>query len=190
MRRVALALFVLAMSAISLPAITIIDTMGDWDGGITNGWQLTAQTIIAPADNVLTDYQFVLAPRAGAGSITFSVYAWSGGPTGPALYSTVIPWSTGGLVDISGISVPLVTGNLYGMLIDLQGYSGMSVHYQSNQTSYSAANAWWGNGTLESFPGLNHSFHAEFNGGQVPEPGTLSLLALGAGFMLLRRVRQ
>jgi hypothetical protein len=141
----------------------------------TNGWLGTAQTITGPAipNTILTDYRFELAPRSGAGAVTFSIQQWSGdAPTGPTLFTQNIPWSSGGLVDVTGINLPLVPGTLYGMIIDLQGYDQLSVSYGGD--NYSGGNGFWTfdvNGVWTSFPNLDHSFRAVFaETAGVPEP--------------------
>lgn len=173
-------------------ATTVIDTYPSWDGNVTVGWLATAQTFTAPADNVLLNYKFAVAPRSGNGNVNFSIYNWGGGPVGVPLYSAVLPWTTvGGDVLVSGINLALTTGNLYGADIDLLGYSGASVHFTGNNP-YGGGGGWWWDGSSwfnYTFDGLDHKFRAEFEGRPVvPEPATLLLLGSSlAGLAAWRR---
>ena len=136
----------------------------------TRGWVGTAQTITTPANNVLADYRFQLAPREGAENrVRFSVYAWDGGPVGDALYTTLVDWPVGGgVVDITGINVSLTPGTQYGMTIDLLSYSGDSVYFNCNQDGYNPDNTdsgWWvmtAEGAWVNFPNYNHRFRAVY----------------------------
>jgi hypothetical protein len=136
----------------------------------TRGWVGTAQTITTPANNVLADYRFQLAPREGAeNQVRFSVYAWDGGPVGDALYTTLVDWPVGGgVVDITGINVSLTPGTQYGMTIDLLSYSGDSVYFNCNQDGYNPDNTdsgWWvmtAEGAWVNFPNYNHRFRAVY----------------------------
>jgi hypothetical protein len=138
----------------------------------TRGWVGTAQTITTPANGVLADYRFQLAPRSfegGPPQVLFSVYAWVGGPVGAALYTTSVDWPAGGgVVDITGINVSLTPGTQYGMTIDLQGYSGDSVFFNCNQDGYNPDNSdsgWWvqtAEGAWVNFPNYNHRFRAVY----------------------------
>ena len=170
----------------------VINTYPDWDGNVTNGWVAIAQSFIAPSDNVLDNWKFALAPLPGGQhSVAFDIYAWSDltGPVGSSLYSSVEAWPAGGgdvLVD--NIALSLTPGNLYAGVVDLQGYSGPSVHYQFNQFSYTGGDASWLDGGTEWHflnSGWNTKFRAEF----VPEPSTLLILTLGAAGLLIRRRR-
>ena len=182
----------LITTAVSSRADTVIDTFADWDGNITAGWQATAQTITVPADNVLSEYRFQIAPRPTPGNLNFEVYAWANGPVGAALFTQTIPWDAGGIVDVNGIDLPLVSGNLYGMVVDLLGSGGnQSVYYQTNQISYSGGNGWWFNDGLgwDDFSSYNHRFRAVFTG--VPEPTSLLLILVGLGLVAgSQRARQ
>ncbi|MCG3127322.1 MAG: hypothetical protein CHACPFDD_02180 [Phycisphaerae bacterium] len=169
-------------------ANTIIDTYPDWDGNVTNGWLKIAQTVTVPADNVLDNWKFALNPPGGQNTILFEIYEWdnSVGPIGPVLYSSIEAWpAAGGDVLVDNINLPLTTGNLYGAIVDLQGYAGQSVHFQVNQFSYTGGDASWFDGATWNFlnSGWNTKFRAEF----TPEPATLLTLSVAALALLRRR---
>jgi hypothetical protein len=180
------------LSAIGLaavaPAVTIFDTFPDWDGNVTSGWFAQAQEFVVPADNVLVDYRFQMVAAAGAQTLTFGVYAFSAtGPTGSALYTSTVPWTTGQVFQFSAINLTLTTGTQYFGVINFNGYSGITNHFNGNQTSYSAGNGWWmeAGGAWSDLNGLNQKFRAEFHA--VPEPASLAALGLGALALVRRR---
>lgn len=168
-------------------ADTIIDTYPDWDGSVTDRWFRIAQSFTTPADNVLSDWKFALDPPVGQNTVSFEVFAWDDnvGPVGNALFSAVAAWpANGGDVLVENINLPLVTGELYGAVVDLLGYSGPSVHFQFNQNSYSDGDASWYRGGWRF---LNSGWNTKFRATFVPEP--TSLLSLGLGVILLMRRR-
>jgi Thrombospondin type 3 repeat len=161
---------------------------------IENGWSITraytatAQTITTPANNVLTDYRFELAPRTcegeecvpTGGQAQFSVYQWGAtGPTGSPLYTTTVDYPvSGGVVDITGINLLLTAGTQYGMTIDLLGYGGASVFFNCNRAGYAeGGNGWWTfnpvAGSWSSFPQFNHIFRAVYTSGDSDEDGVV-----------------
>jgi hypothetical protein len=81
----------------------------------------------------------------------------------------------------------LTTGTQYFGVVDFNGYVGQSIHYNGNQTSYSAGNGWWQDvsGAWSDLNGLNQKFRAEFHA--VPEPASLAALGLGALALVRRR---
>lgn len=175
---------------VAVPAkALVIDTYPDWTGSITGGWLAQAQNFIGPSDNVLNSWRFSLA--AGTGNVTFSIFNWSAsGPVGSALFSTTAPWpSTDSPVDINNINLTLVQGNSYGAVVDLQGQSGNSVHFNNNQNSYNLGNGWWMNSAgWNNFAGLNQTFRAVFS--PVPEPASMIAIGVGLAGLFARRKRR
>ena len=151
------------MFATPVKADTIIDTFGG-SNNTASGWTATAQTITAPADNVLKSYRWNLAARSVPGDVRFAVYEWAGnGPNGAPLYETTLPWSAEGDYEKTAIDLSLVEGVLYGMVIDLLGYEGFNVRYTQN--SYPGGNGLFTfdlNGDWTNFASLDHQFRAEF----------------------------
>lgn len=191
MKKLALLVAVPVMAASSASALTIIDTYPDYTGNVTSNWFAVAQTITwpGPDDDVLDFYKFALAPGEKAGVVRLEIFEWSDtGPVGGALFSRERPWDpAGGDISTGIISLQLGHGSLYGVVVDLQGYSGQSVHYNTNRNSYTGGNGWWRNGAGEwmDFPSLNTKFRAEF----IPEPATFAAVSFGL-LALLRRWRK
>ncbi len=192
-----LALLIVGSFATANAADCNINTEPSWDGNITSGWLAQAQTFEAPSADcsVLSDWEFKLSGRTSPGQVTFNIYEWSAsGPVGNALYTQTLDWGTTDQVfDVTGINLALTPGQLYGADIDLQGYSGLSVYYNFNQTGYPGHDGWWYNpdfGGWNDIGGTNQYFMADFT--SVPEPGSIVLLGsslLGVAGVLCRKIR-
>jgi hypothetical protein len=156
-----------------------INTEPYWDGNITTGWLAEAQTFEAPTNtDMLVNWEFKLAGRTDPGQATFEVFAWGPtGPTGSALFSQTVDWSTQDQVyDITGIDLLLTPGQLYGAEIDTLGYGGQSVYFQGNETGYPGYDTWVYHpdfGGWSENPDTNQYFTADF--AYVPESGTFVL---------------
>lgn len=177
-----------ALTTVAAQAAVVIDTSGGSGGGTTSGWGGTAQTFTAPAESLLRDWTFFLAPRAGGGSVGFSIYDWSGtAPVGPARFTSTLTWNpSGGATGVTGIDLALTPGNLYGAVIDLLGYTGESVEFAADV--YAGGYGLWTNsapsGPYSPYTDLDHRFVAVFDSGaSVPAPGAIALLGLGFAAM-------
>ena len=186
MKKFLVLIVLFTMMIIAMPAMA--QTVYDTYGGTTNttfGWRATAQTITAPADNILMDYRWSLAARTSPGNVRFAVYEWgTNAPTGPVLHETVLPWSADGNYEVTGMNLVLTEGVLYGMVIDLLGYSGSSVRYGSNL--YPGGNGLWtqdaNSGSWYNYSSYDHTFRAVFIGNEPPtaDAGGPYLVAVGA----------
>jgi hypothetical protein len=82
----------------------------------------------------LTEWRFWVAgflPFHGfTTDIGIAIYDWNGGLTCPCLpqYSTFIPWpATTGIYDLTGLNVPLVSGQSYVTVYSTGDYSGQTI---------------------------------------------------------------
>jgi len=164
----------------------VIDTYPFWDNNITSGWLAVAQSFVAPAHPVLDSYTFGF--QASGVNITFTIVPWdeTSGPTGGPLFSTNFA-SIAGDNSISNIGLALTPGTMYAAIVDMNGYSGQSVHWMTNVTGNPTGDASWWNGSWNFLnSGWSTKFRAEFN--EVPGPGALALLGV-AGLASRRRRR-
>lgn len=144
------------------------------------------KSFIAPADNVLDNYMFGF--DAAGVNITFTIVPWdeTSGPTGGPLYTDNFV-SVAGDNFVSVIGLALTPGNMYAAIVDMNGYTGTSVHFMLNVTGNPTGDASWFNGTWQFLnSGWSTKFRAEFI---VPAPGVLALLGL-AGAATPRRRRR
>jgi hypothetical protein len=171
---------------------TIIDTTPNWDGNITNGWLAVGQSFTVPTtDTTLSRFTFTLSAPSSVSTVTFKVFNWSAtGPTGAALLTQSVAWpANGGDVTLSALNLSLLSGQVYGAVVDLGGYSGASVYYM--QTSpYAGGSASWFDGSSWSnySAAYEMKFVAEFNA--VPEPSVVCLVGLGVGVLAVGRLRR
>ena len=161
-----LAVLLMTCAPLALAHNCNVNTFPNWDGTITYGWSMTAQVIVPPPScNMLVEYQFEVAGRDTAGSIQFSIFEWSpsGGPIGPALYTTTLPWdTTTSVIVVSNINLRLNRLTHYGAVIDLLGYTNQSVYFQYNEDGYNRGIGFWSQGVWYSYPGTNHRFRAKW----------------------------
>jgi hypothetical protein len=129
-------------------------------------------------------FKFGIQPRETDGNLTFSIYNWAGfSPVGSSLFSITLPWlTTTTEIIIPGINLALTSGDLYGAVMDLQGYTGQSIHWVYD--AYPGGMALFGTSISNLLPGfgpdvVDLQFRAEFGAAPVPEPSTMLLLGFG-----------
>lgn len=171
-RNMVVLIIAIVLSASSVLASTFIDTYISPTGSVTDNYTGIAQTFVAPADNVLESFTFGIAPRSVNGSLSFSIYEWSGqSPAGTALYSVAVDWPiVTSDIHVSGINLILTTGGLYAAVIDLQGYNLNSVHYVESDL-YAGGNGFWTRDLTQwiGIPEYDLLFQAEFTA-KMPDP--------------------
>lgn len=177
----------LALAAGTAQAV-VIDTYPDWDGNITNGWQKVAQSFTAPSDNILKSWKFATAE--GQSHITFTVHTWSNssGETSGPLFTTHLDGSAGGDLLVDNINLALTVGQLYAVVLNLNGNAGQSIHWQTNQNSYNQGDASWFDGSTWQY--LDSGWNTKFRAELVPEPASVAAMALGLAALSLRRRRR
>ena len=105
--------------------------------GFISGRSFTGQTFTVPSpENVLTEWQFWVAafqPFHGfTTDIGLAIYDWNGALNCPCLpqYFTFIPWpTTTGVFSLTGLNVPLVSGQTYVAVYSTGDYSGQAIGF-------------------------------------------------------------
>ena len=163
-----------------------------------SGRSFTGQTFTVPTpENVLTGWQFWVAgflPSHGfTTEIGLAIYDWNGGLTCPCLplYSTSIPWPAApGVYSLTGLSVPLVSGQSYVAVYSTGDYSGatIGIHdiniYPDGQLLLGQSLTQLGT-DAPIWTGFDTGFAGTFEGSAaaVPEPSLfpILLMVVGAG---------
>jgi hypothetical protein len=116
-------------------ATAVIGNLTTASLGFVSGRSFTGQTFIVPSpENVLTEWQFWVAgflPFHGfTTDIGIAIYDWTGAFNCPCLplYSTSVPWpTTSGVFSLTGLNVPLVSGQTYVTVYSTGDYSGQTI---------------------------------------------------------------
>jgi hypothetical protein len=174
-RTLALVLTCAISASVSASADTIIDTFPPTEG-FTDGWYGQAESFQTPAgDNELISWEFELDGRSSPGNVTFSIDPWSAtGPTGPALFTTTVPWGTSIITPVvSGIDLVLNPSKVYAAVVDFQGYFGQSIAFGDD--TYPGGTGFWYDGTAwNQYSEFDQSFIADFApSSAVPDSSTI-----------------
>ena len=163
--------------------------------GFVSGKSFTGQTFTVPSpENVLTEWQFWVAayqPFHGfTTDISIAIYDWNGALTCPCLpyYSTSIPWpTTNGVYSLTGLNVPLVSGQTYVTVYGTGDYSGQAIGfhdinlYPDGQLLLGLSLVQLGT-DAPAWTAFDTGFAATFEGSAAPaatpEPSFISLFAL------------
>jgi PEP-CTERM motif len=143
----------------------------------TSGWTSVGQTLTSPGGD-LTSYSFWL--YSNVPTITFEVLSGDVQTSNTILYSTTLKFSGPGEVSVNGLNIPTTDGDLYSVLLDLNGFGGPSVLFGPN--TYSGGWGEWGYGskvTEYDNRTIETGFVADFSGTATPEPSSLILLSTG-----------
>ena len=143
----------------------------------TSTWTAVGQTLTSPGGN-LTSYSFWL--YSNVPTITFEVLSGDVQTSNTILYSSTLTFSGSGEVSVNGLNIPTTAGDLYSVLLDLNGYGGRSVLFGPN--TYSGGWGEWGYGssvTEYDDRTIETGFVADFSDAAIPEPPSLILLGTG-----------
>jgi hypothetical protein len=143
----------------------------------TSGWTSVGQTLTSPGGD-LTSYSFWL--YSNVPTITFEVLSGDVQTSNTILYSTTLTFPGPGEVSVNGLNIPTTDGDLYSVLLALNGFGGPSVLYGPN--TYSGGWGEWGYGssvTEYDDRTIETGFVADFSGTAIPEPSSLILLSTG-----------
>jgi len=118
-------------------ATAVIGNLTSASLGFISGRSFNGQTFTVPSpENVLTEWQFwveAFQPFHGfTTEIGIAIYDWNGALTCPCLphYSTSIPWPTAvGVFSLTGLNVPLVSGQTYVTVYSTGDYSGSTIGF-------------------------------------------------------------
>jgi len=184
-------------------ATTVVGNLTTASLGFVSGRSFSGQTFIVPSENVLTEWRFWVAgylPFHGfTTDIGFAIYDWNGGLTCPCVphYSTSIPWPAApGVYDLTGLDVPLVSGQSYVAVYSTGDYSGetIGIHdinlYQNGQMLLGQsltqlgtdAPIWTGFDT-----GFAGTFESAAPAAGAPEPSLFPILTMIAVIAAWRR---
>ena len=186
---------ILALIAIGTAnATAVIGNLTTASLGFLSGERFSGQTFTVPSpDNILTDWQFWVAGfQPGHGStntIGFAIYDWTGTLTCPCvpLFATSIPWpATPSVFSLSGLNVPLASGQTYVTVYDTGDYSGSTIGFHDINI-YPDGQFATGVTLLQlgfdapMWTGFDTGFRAAFEASvasDVPEPSFFPILAL------------
>lgn len=200
-------LLLFALCGATLTADTIIGDLNPGPHGYSIGHRMTGQVFTVPTDNVLTTWQFDLFGwipfRGFTTNIGVAIYDWTGDLTPPLLayYVNFMPWpTTTGTVSLTGLDLPLVSGQTYITIYFTGDYSDRAIGLFGDY--YSGGQAGFGNDFLELAadvplrPNFDTVFRATFTASPqasgAPEPSSLALVSIAtiiaAGSRLRRRI--
>jgi len=118
-------------------ATAVIGNLTTASLGFVSGRSFVGQTFTVPSpENVLTEWQFwvdgFLPFHGFTTDIGLAIYGWNGALSCPCLplYSTSIPWpATPGVFSLTGLNVPLVSGQTYVTVYSTGDYSGQTIGF-------------------------------------------------------------
>ncbi len=161
----------------------VIDTTATWDGNVNGGWLGSGQSLTVDAvDTFFDDITFDFHSASNGRLYNFTLSdALNGGATLMSTTFTVVGGK--GFIDVN---TNLVAGSKVYALIDYNGYSGSTAHFQQNVYAGGESN-FGADGSKSIFSGLDHVFVANFTGATVPAPAGLALFGLVLAGLGIRR---
>ena len=175
----------------------IIDTIPEWSGDRSNGWDKIAQTLIVPGDK-----PFLRTFELGAGAddeghtFTLRLYEWDRNvehAVGPELFNSGPHAAPNGAVEFMefGIGLALTPGTEYAVIADWDDSGANNGVGFIVGSSYTDGYTNFTNGGIDEpwsynqNSGFDMAFRAVF---EVPAPGAMALL--GAAALIGRRRRR
>ncbi len=183
---------VVTLVAGTTSADTVIDTIPEWDGNISQGWPYIAQSFTVPeGDLILSTFELGIRSLNG-GSYKLVVHEWDpfgAHVVGDALYDSGLLAAPGALKFIEfEIGIALASGGSYAMIVDWNNEGDLSGVAFSFADQYDGGYNTFTNGSIFDpwKTGPDTDFEMAFRATFIPAPTALAMFG-AAGLVSGRR---